>query len=123
MKKFFLSVFAISIIVVSCSKNSGNKAVIENENNQSEQVTTDSTETLRYVTPDGSNTHVTFLGTDQNSQIEVKSGQLTLLVPFAEKTDEGTFYRRDDIEIRSWGDSLTIEQGENIIELKKARGQ
>ena len=116
MKKIIIVTFGVSLILLSCGKkeNEGNKAVIKNE-----QVETINEETLRYVASDGSSALVTFKDENGEKSISIYSNKKRIDVPH----DRDGVYRKDDIQVVSKGDSVTITQGENVIELKKARGQ
>ena len=117
MKKLVLvaSVLLVSV-TLSCNKNDGNKSVIAAESSQ----TNDREETTeRYVAEDGSSAHVTFITENGEKSISVRSNNKTIAAP---QKEEG-IYGNYDFEIVTKNDSVTITQGDNVIMLKKARGQ
>lgn len=124
MKKtiFFAAAF---LAVVACNKTEGNKNVLSTD---TLTVSTDSTSfhtenKYRYVAEDGSNANVTFVNSDKENYIVVESNNSTLRGTQSEVWAKGAIYTNQDVEIKSQGDSITITQGDNIIELKRARGQ
>ncbi len=114
MKKM-LFVFALGILTVSC-KDGGNKGVVAQEKTITE-------EKFRYVAEDGSNTHVTFINDNGDEKIKIFSNNKTITLPKTNTTPEGNLYSEHDIEVKTYGDSLSITQGNAVILLKKARGQ
>ena len=145
MNNFILAVAAITIVsLTSCNKESGNTGVIVKENVETnvtksddgivdstlaiEKTTkTDNAEvqeyTYRYVAEDGSSAHVTFTNTDNGNFITIKSNGKTIKVKQKEAWAKGAIYEENGIEVKSEGDKVTITQDNNVIELKKARGQ
>ncbi len=78
---------------------------------------------FRYVAFDGTNSEVTFSTTEKGNYLKLRGGQLTLELPQVDSRDSTAVFRDHDIEARAFGDSLIIEQGPNLFELKKARVQ
>lgn len=114
MKKIIFAL-SIGILMLNC-KDGGNKGVVAQENTITE-------EKFRYVAEDGSNTHITFINDNGNEKIKIFSNNKTITLPKTNTTTEGNLYAEHDIEVRTYGDSLSITQGNAIILLKKARGQ
>ncbi|MBF8458147.1 hypothetical protein IV494_13265 [Kaistella sp. G5-32] len=138
MKKTIITLStSLLLLTFSCNKSTeGNKGVIKKENGYSENLPKDSlsvTEnagnktaqeyTERYVAEDGSSALVTFKNTDKEKSISIRSNNKTISAPEKKKTSDGTIYGNYDFEIMAKTDSITITQGNNIIKLKKARGQ
>lgn len=118
MKKFWILTIGAFLLTVQCGKNEGNKSVLKADSK--EQVDENEKEiTYRYVATDGSSALVTFKEDEDAKSISIFSNKKRI-----EATEEtpGT-YKKDDITIRQFGDSIKITQGENIIELRKAKGQ
>lgn len=144
MKKSALILAASSLILFSCQKQeSGNKGVIVDENvsttvtdnngvvdsttTSSKTVTQDGQETqehsYRYVATDGSSAKVTFFNTPEGNYMTVFSNGRIIRAEQTEASAKNAVYKNQDVEIVSEGDLVTITQGNNVIELKKARGQ
>lgn len=143
MKKNFLMLSMPALIIMSCSKQEGNKGVIVLEEATdsvviSNEGTVDSLSTTsvptaangeiqehtyRYVATDGSNAHVKFVNSDKENYITVTSNKKTIRADQTEALAKGAIYKNDDIEIKSEGDNISITQGNSVIELKKAGGQ
>ncbi len=139
------SVFIASAVtlftIVGCKKSTeGNKGIVVQDSaveiRTEEPVKTDSATVLtengnsikggeyteRYVAEDGSSALVTFRNTDKENTISIRSNNKTISAP--KKADAGPgVYGNYDFEIISKNDSVIITQGNNIIGLKKARGQ
>ena len=139
------SVFIASAVTlftfVGCKKSTeGNKGIVVQDSaveiRTEETVKTDSAAVLtengnsikageyteRYVAEDGSSALVTFKNSDKENTISVRSNNKTISAPRKADKGEGV-YGNYDFEIVSKNDSVIITQGNNIISLKKARGQ
>lgn len=132
MKSKLLLLALPAVILIGCSKTEGNKGIVVADSPDTlNTAAVDSVNlsytmtpgTFRYVAYDGSNTNVTFATENGGNSITLKSNQLTLTVPQVDSKENEAIYKDHDIEIRAFGDSIVIDQGDNIIELKKARGQ
>ncbi|MHA6696916.1 hypothetical protein [Chryseobacterium sp. A301] len=132
MKSKLLLLALPAVLLFSCSKTEGNKGIVVADSQDTISTTAvDSVNlsytmepgTFRYVAFDGSNTNVTFATENGGNTITLKSNQLTLTVPQVDSKDNEAIYKDHDIEIRAFGDSIVLDQGDNVIELKKARGQ
>ena len=138
MKKTILIAASSALLVISsCTKSSeGNKSVIKQENGYSEDLSkdtltvageTDNTDaqeyTERYVGEDGTSALVTFKNTDKEKNISIRSNNKTISAPQKEATEKVRTYGDFDITIVAKNDSITITQEDNVIVLKKARGQ
>ena len=137
----FIASAVILFTIVGCKKSTeGNKSIIVEDSaltsKTDESVKTDSVAVVtesesgvkkgeytdRYVAEDGSSALVTFKNSDKENTISVRSNNKTISAP--RKTDKGEgVYGNYDFEIVSKNDSVIITQGNNIISLKKARGQ
>src|SRR5690606_3752387 len=117
MKKLVLVASAILFSAVqSCDKKEGNKSVIAAENASD---TNRDEKTERYVAEDGSSALVTVRYNEDDKSISVRSNNKTITAPWK---SEGV-YSNYDFEIMTKNDSVKITQGDNVITLKKARGQ
>ena len=144
MRKIISAAVVLSLTVISCKKESGNTGVIKEENKEvtvtnnngvidstasSETYTKDvngetQEHTYRYVAEDGSSALVKFSNsTKDGNYIAITSNKKTIKVKQKEAWAKGAIYEENGITIKSEGDKVTIEQGGNVIELKKARGQ
>lgn len=136
-KTIFIAASSALLLITSCTKSSeGNKSVIKQENGYSEDLSkdtltiageTDNTNskeyTERYVGEDGTSALVTFKNTDKEKNISIRSNNKTISAPQKEATENVRTYGNFDIEIVAKNDSITITQENNVIVLKKARGQ
>ncbi len=125
------------MLTLSCNKNTeGNKSVIKQENGYSADLPKDSVDmtdqitsgnenakeyTDRYVGSDGTSTLVTF--NNEEKTISIRSNNKTIAAPQKEVSSAGTTYGNYDFTILVKDDSIKITQEDNIILLKKARGQ
>ena len=138
MKKLLLTAAGCAVLMAtSCTKNAeGNTSVIKDDNgaitipvdttvsktNGDGDSTTADQYTDRYVAEDGSSALVTFKnGTDKT--ISIQSNNKTISAPQKESNAERSVYGNYDIEIVAKNDSVTITQGNNVIRLRKAKGE
>ncbi|MCL8536595.1 hypothetical protein M9991_06915 [Chryseobacterium gallinarum] len=143
MKKSLLTFGAIlSLAVISCKKSeSGNKSVIKTDS--SATIVTDtngkidsvsqSSSTVDvngkryektdfvYKATDGTLVKVVFKNDPKESTVAITSNKKTFTLPKAETKGDETIYKKDDMTARVKGDSLHLEQGDNIIELKRTK--
>ena len=138
MKKTIL--FAASsmlMLTFSCNKNTeGNKSVIKQENGYSSDLPEDTVDvsdrlsagnesakeyTDRYVGEDGTSALVTF--NNKKKTISIRSNNKTIEAPQKDVSAAGTTYGNYDFTILVKNDSIKITQEDNVILLKKARGQ
>ncbi|PXW17006.1 MULTISPECIES: hypothetical protein [Chryseobacterium] len=143
MKKSLLALSAVlALVVVSCKKSeSGNKSVIKTES--SETVVTDHNGKIDSVTQssstvdingqktektdfvykatDGTLVKVVFKNDPKESTVAITSNKKTFTLPKSETKGDETIYKKDDMTARVKGDSLHLEQGNNIIELKRTK--
>ncbi|MCE4065479.1 hypothetical protein LXM63_10245 [Chryseobacterium gleum] len=143
MKKSLLALGAVlALTVVSCKKNeSGNKSVIKTDS--SETVVTDNNGKIDSVTQssstvdingqktektdfvykatDGTLVKVVFKNDPKESTVAITSNKKTFTLPKSETKGDETIYKKDDMTARVKGDSLHLEQGNNIIELKRTK--
>ena len=136
-KTVLLAASSILMLTLSCNKNTeGNKSVIKQENGYSADLSKDSVDmtdqitagnesakeyTDRYVGSDGTSTLVTF--NNEEKTISIRSNNKTIAAPQKEVSSAGTTYGNYDFTILVKDDSIKITQEDNIILLKKARGQ
>ena len=137
----FIASAVILFTIVGCKKSTeGNKSIIVEDSaltsKTDESVKTDSVAVVtesesgvkkgeytdRYVAEDGSSALVTFKNSDKENTISVRSNNKTISAPRKAGAGPGV-YANYDFEIISKNDSVIITQGNNIIGLKKARGQ
>ncbi|PWW30056.1 hypothetical protein [Chryseobacterium sp. AG844] len=143
MKKSLLALGAVlALAVVSCKKSeSGNKSVIKTDS--SETVVTDNNGKIDSVTQssstvdingkknektdfvykatDGTLVKVVFKNDPKESTVAITSNKKTFTLPKSETKGDETIYKKDDMTARVKGDSLHLEQGNNIIELKRTK--
>ena len=143
MKKSLLALGAVlALAVVSCKKSeSGNKSIIKTDS--SETVITDSNGKIDSVTQssstvdvngkkiektdfvykatDGTLVKVVFKNDPKESTVAITSNKKTFTLPKTESKGDETIYKKDDMTARVKGDSLHLEQGNNIIELKRTK--
>ena len=143
MKKTILALGAVlTLAVVSCKKSeSGNTGVIKTES--SETVVTDNNGKIDSVTQgsstvdvngkkfektdfvykatDGTLVKVVFKNDPKESTVAITSNKKTFTLPKTETKGDETIYKKDDMTARVKGDSLHLEQGNNIIELKRTK--
>lgn len=118
-RTFLIGTAMLAAVAVSCGKSeNGNKGVVAQQNG-SATPPEDKGETLRYVAEDGSSALVTFKDHEDDKSISILSNNKTISAP---QKSEGV-YTNFDIEIVAKNDSVIITQGDNVINLKKARGQ
>jgi hypothetical protein len=136
-KTFIISTCSLLLLGISCKKNTeGNKSVLKQENGYSADLPKDSINvvkqttntdtpeyTERYVGTDGSSALVTFKNSDKEKAISIFSNNKTINAPQKEETEKVRTYGNFDFTIVAKNDSITITQGDNVILLKKARGQ
>ena len=141
MKKLLLTAAScVLIFATSCTKNTeGNTNVIKDENSAAVTVPVDTAVskvdgsannstsaneyTDRYVAEEGSSALVTFKTGDSDKTISIRSNNKTISAPHKEAYEKGGDYGNYDIEIVAKNDSVTITQGNNVIRLKKAKGE
>ncbi|MDW9380762.1 hypothetical protein [Chryseobacterium sp. JV558] len=143
MKKSLLVLGAVlTLTVISCKKSeSGNKSVIKTDS--SETVVTDNNGKIDSVTQssstvdvngkkiektdfvykatDGTLVKVVFKNDPKESTVAITSNKKTFTLPKTESKGDETVYKKDDMTARVKGDSLHLEQGNNIIQLKRTK--
>ena len=137
----YITATAALLISISCKKTTeGNKSVLVEDSGiqtgNTQNRSGDSTAvaqpnesrakmgeyTERYVAEDGSSALVTFKNSEKENTISIRSNNKTIAAPKKEGAGSG-IYGNYDFEIVAKNDSVIITQGNNIISLKKARGQ
>lgn len=143
MKKSLLVLGTVlTLAAVSCKKNeSGNKTVIKmdstetsvTDNNGKIDSVTQSSSTVEvngqktektdfvYKATDGTLVKVIFKNDPKESTVAITSNKKTFTLPKTETKGDETIYKKDDMTARVKGDSLHLEQGNNIIELKRTK--
>lgn len=143
MKKSLLALSAVlALTVISCKKSeSGNKSIIKTDS--SETVVTDNNGKIDSVTQssstvdvngkkfektdfvykatDGTLVKVVLKNDPKESTVAITSNKKTFTLPKSETKGDETIYKKDDMTARVKGDSLHLEQGNNIIELKRTK--
>ncbi len=141
-KSLLIAVSAVALLLISCKKNeSGNKSVIKMDS--SETVITDhngkidsltqSSSTIEvdgkktektdfvYKATDGTLVKVVFKNDPKENTVAITSNKKTFTLPKTETKNSETIYKKDDMTARVKGDSLHLEQGNNVIELKRTK--
>lgn len=143
MKKSLLALGAVlTLTVISCKKiESGNKSVIKTDS--TETVVTDhngkidsvsqSSSTVDvngqktektdfvYKAMDGTLVKVVFKNDPKENTLTITSNKKTFVLTKAETKGDETVYKKDDMTAKVKGDSLHLEQGNNIIPLKRTK--
>ncbi|MCJ8152439.1 hypothetical protein MKJ01_01525 [Chryseobacterium sp. SSA4.19] len=141
-KGIFMTASVLVLSLMSCKKNeSGNKSIIKEDssstlivdnNGKTDSVSTGSsmtevngqkTEQISnvYKATDGTLVKVVFENTPKENTVAITSNKKTFILKKAETQGDETIYKKDDMTARVKGDSLHLEQGNNIIELKKTK--
>lgn len=143
MKKgLLITASLIALSLVSCNKTeSGNKSVIKSDSSETTIVdnngkidsSTVSSSTIEvngqktektdfvYKATDGALVKVVFKNDPKESTVAITSNKKTFTLPKTETKDGETIYKKDDMTARVKGDSLHLEQGNNVIELKRTK--
>ncbi|WP_347218215.1 hypothetical protein [Chryseobacterium sp.] len=143
MKKSLLALGAIlTLTVISCKKNeSGNKSIIKTDSsttivtdNNGKIDSVDQSSTIVdvngkkyektdfvYKATDGTLVKVVFKNDPKESTVAITSNKKTFTLPKSETKGDETIYKKEDMTARVKGDSLHLEQGNNIIELKRTK--
>ncbi|PRB03303.1 hypothetical protein CQ046_10065 [Chryseobacterium sp. MYb7] len=143
MKKGLLALGAVlTLSAVSCKKSeSGNKSVIKTDssttvvtdNNGKIDSVTESSSTVDingkktvktdfvYKATDGTLVKVVFKNDPKENTVAITSNKKTFTLPKTETKSDETIYKKDDMTARVKGDSLHLEQGNNVIELKRTK--
>lgn len=143
MKKSLLALGAVlTLAVISCKKSeSGNKSVIKTDS--TETVVTDHNGKVDSVTQssstvdingqktektdfvykamDGTLVKVVFKNDPKENTLTITSNKKTFVLTKAETKGDETVYKKDDMTAKVKGDSLHLEQGNNIIPLKRTK--
>jgi hypothetical protein len=138
MKKgIFIAVATISLSVISCKKNeSGNKSVLKSDSSGvilADNGKVDSTVQYQtdvngkkyiktdyvYKATDGSLAKVVF--NYKEKTMSVRSNNKTFILNKVESTGNETTYEKMDMKATVKGDSLILDQGNNIIQLVKTK--
>ncbi|KFF08381.1 hypothetical protein [Chryseobacterium luteum] len=141
-KSLLISAAAMALLLTSCKKNeSGNKNVIKidssetviRDNNGKIDSVTESSSTMEvngqktqktdfvYKATDGTLVKVVFKNDSKESNVAITSNKKTFTLPKTETKNGETIYKKDDMTARVKGDSLHLEQGNNVIELKRTK--
>ena len=144
MKKTFIVLNTILVLsAISCKKSTenGNKDVLKmetpetsavNNNGKPDSVGTHSSvevvngqktvkDSYIYKATDGTLVKVIFATNPKESTVAITSNKKTFTLQKTETKGEETIYKKDDMTVKVKGDSLHLEQGNNIIELKKTK--
>ncbi|MEJ5102935.1 hypothetical protein [Chryseobacterium sp. MYb328] len=74
-----------------------------------------------YKATDGTLVKVVFKNDPKESTVAITSNKKTFTLTKAETKGDETIYKKDDMTARVKGDSLHLEQGNNIIPLKRTK--
>lgn len=140
MKRTLILLNAIlTLSLISCKKSSesGNKNVIKTDSIEAAVTDTDSaapdsstaevdgrkTEKTDFVykATDGALVKVVFNNDPKESTVAITSNKKTFTLPKTETKGDETVYKKEDMTARVKGDSLHLEQGNNVIELKRTK--
>ncbi|PQA91708.1 hypothetical protein B0A69_17300 [Chryseobacterium shigense] len=141
-KSLLIAGSAVALLLTSCKKNeSGNKSVIKmdstetviTDNNGKIDSLTESSSTIEvngkkmektdfvYKATDGTLVKVIFKNDPKENTVAITSNKKTFTLPKTETKDGETIYKKDDMTARVKGDSIHLEQGNNVIELKRTK--
>lgn len=141
-KSLLIAGSAVVLLLTSCKKNeSGNKNVIKmdssttvvTDNNGKIDSVTESSSTIEvngqktektdfvYKATDGTLVKVVFKNDPKENTVAITSNKKTFTLPKTETKNGETIYTKDDMTARVKGDSLHLEQGNNVIELKRTK--
>lgn len=141
-KSLLIAGSAVALLLTSCKKNeSGNKNVIKmdssttvvTDNNGKTDSVTESSSTIEvngqktektdfvYKATDGTLVKVVFKNDPKENTVAITSNKKTFTLPKTETKNGETIYTKDDMTARVKGDSLHLEQGNNVIELKRTK--
>lgn len=113
MKNKFTGTFLVIMLAFSCSQEKKSEKEITLKEN--------SERTERYVASDGNSALVTF--TEKNGEKSIAISRENRTIAARQKRGETDTYADHDYEIAVRADSVIINQGNQVIGLKKARGQ
>jgi len=132
----------VALSLVSCNKTeSGNKSVIKSDSSETTIVdnngkidsSTVSSSTIEvngkktektdfvYKATDGALVKVVFKNDPKESTVAITSNKKTFTLEKKETKDGEMVYKKDDMTARVKGDSIHLEQGNNVIELKRTK--
>ncbi|WP_223558239.1 hypothetical protein [Chryseobacterium lathyri] len=141
-KSLLIAVSAVALLLTSCKKSeSGNKSVIKidssetvitDNNGKIDSVTQSSSTTevngqktektdFVYKATDGTLVKVVFKNDPKENTVAITSNKKTFTLPKTDTKDGEVIYKKDDMTARVKGDSLHLEQGNNVIELKRTK--
>jgi hypothetical protein len=141
-KSLLIAVSALALLLTSCKKSeSGNKSVIKidssetvitDNNGKIDSVTQSSSTTevngqktektdFVYKATDGTLVKVVFKNDPKENTVAITSNKKTFTLPKTDTKDGEVIYKKDDMTARVKGDSLHLEQGNNVIELKRTK--
>lgn len=143
MKKgLLITASLVALSLVSCNKTeSGNKNIIKSDssettivdnngkidsstvNSSTIEVNGQKTEKTDFVykATDGALVKVVFKNDPKESTVAITSNKKTFTLEKKETKDGETVYKKDDMTARVKGDSIHLEQGNNVIELKRTK--
>jgi len=141
-KSLLIAASAVALLFTSCKKSeSGNKSVIKTDSSETvitdnngkiDSVTQSSSTTevngqktektdFVYKATDGTLVKVVFKNDPKESNVAITSNKKTFTLPKTDTKDGEAIYKKDDMTARVKGDSLHLEQGKNVIELKRTK--
>ena len=139
MIKKVISIVILSVLTIAC-KNEGNKGVLKTDAKADTIVLTDKGEidsTVSYNTDingkkfvktdfvykatDGSLVKVIFNYDSKARSLKITNNNKTFVLDKTSSEVHQTIYEKDDMKATVKGDSLIIDQGNNIIELKRTK--
>ncbi|MFP3591562.1 hypothetical protein [Chryseobacterium sp. SIMBA_038] len=143
MKKgLLITASLVALSLVSCNKTeSGNKNIIKSDSSETTIVDnngkidsstvnsstivvngqkTEKTDFV-YKATDGALVKVVFKNDPKESTVAITSNKKTFTLEKKETKDGETVYKKDDMTARVKGDSIHLEQGNNVIELKRTK--
>lgn len=115
-----------TLLLIGCKQNeSGNKSVIKVDGASASVTDNDGKQTKIsssiYKAVDGSLVKVVFTESPKENTLAITSNKKTFTLPKIKSTENGALYQKDDMKAEIKGDSLILDQGNNIIQLVKTK--
>lgn len=111
-KQIFIILPLVTLMFTACKKNS--------EHSPSATTSTNSTsESITYKALDGSRAQATFDNDNGKKTITIKANNNKFQLDLVDETHHGSLYERNGVKAIVKGDSISLEQGDNIIPLVK----
>lgn len=119
---FLIAVSFATTLLIGCNKSeSGNKNVIQTDGTTIADNTAQTHRTSIYKAEDGTLVKVVFTEGSKENTLAITSNKKTFTLSKTRTTKNGSLYQKDDMKAEIKGDSLILDQGNNIIQLVKTK--